>query len=335
MNISNKINNLEKLIGNTPLVEISFKYKGRELKIYSKIEHYNLTGSIKDRIAIYMLKKAYLDKRLKEKDIIVEATSGNTGISFAAIGTYLGHEVHIYMPNWLSTERIKLLESYNAKLHLVSKEDGGFLKCVSLAEDCSTNCPDVFLPGQFSNIDNTYAHYYSTGPEIYKTLKKHNLKADLFIAGVGTGGTIMGIGKYLKEKNHNLKIYPLEPSNSPTLSTGKHTTVNHRIQGISDEFIPPILDLAMLNEVIGVDDGDSIIMAQMICKKFGLGVGISSGANFIGAIKSLELNNFKGNIVTVFADDNKKYLSTDLMNVEPVKEGFISSNVDLIDLKVL
>lgn len=194
MNISNKINNLEKLIGNTPLVEISFKYKGRELKIYSKIEHYNLTGSIKDRIAIYMIKKAYLDKRLKEKDIIVEATSGNTGISFAAIGTYLGHEVHIYMPNWLSTERIKLLESYNAKLHLVSKEDGGFLKCVSLAEDCSTNCPDVFLPGQFSNIDNTYAHYYSTGPEIYKTLKKHNLKADLFIAGVDTGGTIMGRG---------------------------------------------------------------------------------------------------------------------------------------------
>ena len=335
MNISNKISNLEKLIGNTPLVQISFTYKGKPLKVYSKIEHYNLTGSIKDRIAIYMIKKAYSDKRLKENDIIVEATSGNTGISFAAIGAYLGHEVHIYMPDWLSTERMKLLESYNAKLHLVSKEDGGFLKCVSLAEECSKNCSDIFLPGQFSNVDNTYAHYYSTGPEIYHALKKHGLKADLFIAGVGTGGTVMGIGKYLKERNRNLKIYPLEPSNSPTLSKGKHTSSKHRIQGISDEFIPAILDLSKLNDVISVDDGDSIIMSQMICKKFGLGVGISSGANFIGAIKALELNNFKGNIVTVFADDNKKYLSTGLMNVEPIKEGFISSDVELLDLKVL
>ena len=160
-------------------------------------------------------------------------------------------------------------------------------------------------------------------------------KADLFIAGVGTGGTVMGIGKYLREKNNHIKIYPLEPSNSPTISTGKHNTTHHRIQGISDEFIPPILDLSKLNDVIGVDDGDSIIMAQMICKKFGLGIGISSGANFIGAVKALELNNFKGNIVTVFSDDNKKYLSTDLMNNEPVKDGFISSDIELIDLKVL
>lgn len=335
MNLPSKIANLERLIGNTPLIEISFKYKEKYLKIYSKVEYYNLTGSIKDRIAIYMIKKAYLDKRLKENDIIVEATSGNTGISFSAIGTYLGHEVHIYMPDWLSCERKKLLESYNAKLHLVSKEDGGFLKCISLAEEYSKNSPNIFLPGQFSNKDNIYAHYYSTGPEIYSSLKKHNLKADLFIAGVGTGGTVMGIGKYLREKNNHIKIYPLEPSNSPTISTGKHTTTHHRIQGISDEFIPPILDLSKLNDVIGVDDGDSIIMAQMICKKFGLGIGISSGANFIGAVKALELNNFKGNIVTVFSDDNKKYLSTDLMNTEPVKDGFISSDIELIDLKVL
>lgn len=335
MDILDRLNTLEKLIGNTPLVEILFKYKGKTLKIYSKIEHYNLTGSIKDRIAIYMIKKAYEDKRLKKSDIIVEATSGNTGISFAAIGTYLGHEVHIYMPDWLSCERKKLLESYNAKLHLVSKEEGGFLKCISLADECSKNCSGIFLPGQFSNIDNTFAHYYSTGPEIYHALKKHNLKADLFIAGVGTGGTVMGIGKYLKEKNHNIKIYPLEPSNSPIISTGKHVATHHRIQGISDEFIPSILDLSKLNDVIGVDDGDSIIMAQMICKKFGLGIGISSGANFIGAIKALEANNFKGNIVTVFPDDNKKYLSTDLMNVEPIKKNFISPHIELLDLKVL
>ena len=152
--ILNKISNLEKLIGNTPLIEITFKYKDRPLKIYSKIEYYNYTGSIKDRVALYIIKKAYLAGKIKEKDIVAEATSGNTGISFAAICTYLNHDVHIYMPDWLSTERIKLLESFNATLHLVSKEDGGFLKCISLIEQCSKLCSDIFLPSQFTNVDN-------------------------------------------------------------------------------------------------------------------------------------------------------------------------------------
>ena len=144
----------------------------------------------------------------------------------------------------------------------------------------------------------------------------------------------MGIGKFLKEKNKNLKIYPLEPSNSPTLSTGKHIN-EHRIQGISDEFIPPILKLDLLNEIIGVDDGDSIIMAQKLSKFFGLGVGISSGANLLGAIKALELNNFNGNVITIFPDDNKKYISTDLMKEEPIKEDFLSCNIELISFRVL
>lgn len=334
MDTLTKINNLEKLIGHTPLIEISFKYKEKKMKIYSKVEYYNLTGSIKDRIAIYMLKKAYVDKRIQKNDIIIEATSGNTGISFAAVGAFLGHDVHIYMPDWLSEERKKLLESYNAKLHLVSKKDGGFLKCIDLTNKCAENCPNIFLPNQFSNKDNIYAHYYSTGPEIYHTLRKHHLTPSAFVAGVGTGGTVMGIGKYLKEKNQHVKIYPLEPSNSPTLSTGTNSS-SHRIQGISDEFIPPILDLNSLNQVISVDDGDSIIMAQMLCKKFGLAVGISSGANFLGAIKALELNDSNSIVVTVFPDDNKKYLSTDLMKIEPIKDGFISPNVDLLDLRVL
>ena len=332
--IFSKINNLEKLIGNTPLVEISFKYKEKKMKVYAKLEYYNLTGSIKDRIAIYMLKRAYINKKINEDDLILEATSGNTGISFAAIGSYLGHDVHIYMPDWMSSERIKLLESYNAKLHLVSKNDGGFLKCISLTEQCKDNCPNIFLPQQFSNVDNIYSHYYSTGPEIYSTLKKHHLAPSIFVAGVGTGGTIMGISKFLKEKNHHLKTYPIEPASSPTLLTGTHTGY-HRIQGISDEFIPPIVALNQLDEIISVDDGDAIIMAQMLSKELGLGVGISSGANFIGAIKALNLNNSTSGAITIFADDNKKYISTDLMNKEPSKPEFISSDITLIDLRTL
>ena len=333
-NILTKINNLEKLIGNTPLVEISFKYKSKKMRLFAKLESYNYTGSIKDRIAIYILRKSYINKALSDDDIILEATSGNSGISFASIGAYLGHDVHIYMPDWMSSERIKLLESYNAKLHLVSKNDGGFLKCISLTEQCKDNCPNIFLPQQFSNVDNIYSHYYSTGPEIYSTLKKHHLAPSIFVAGVGTGGTIMGISKFLKEKNHHLKTYPIEPASSPTLSTGTHTGY-HRIQGISDEFIPPIVALNQLNEIISVDDGDAIIMAQMLSKELGLGVGISSGANFIGAIKALNLNNSTSGAITIFADDNKKYISTDLMNKEPSKPEFISSDITLIDLRTL
>lgn len=333
-NYLKRLNHLENLIGKTPLIEIDFKYKNRNLKVYSKLEYYNYTGSIKDRVALYILKKAYKDNKLKNNHTIVEATSGNTGISFSAIGTYLGHPVHIYMPDWLSIERKNILKSFNSTLHLISKKDGGFKKCISLTKDIAITNKDIFLPNQFSNFDNLYAHYYSTGPEIYNSLKKQGIIPSAFIAGVGTGGTVMGIGKYLKEKIPSMKVYPLEPSTSKTLSTGKSEN-SHRIQGISDEFIPPILDLNKLDNIIDVDDGDSIIMAQLLAKKLGLGIGISSGANFLGAVKVLEMNNFKGNVVTVFSDDNKKYLSTDLMKPEPVKDNFISSKIELIRLNVI
>ncbi|WP_294154175.1 PLP-dependent cysteine synthase family protein [uncultured Clostridium sp.] len=333
-NYSKRLNDLDMLIGNTPLVEINFTYKNRKLKVYSKLEYYNYTGSIKDRVALYMLKRAYIDNRLKENSIIAEATSGNTGISFSAIGTYLGNPVHIYMPDWLSDERKNILKSFNAYLHLVSKNDGGFKRCISLTRELAASDRTAFLPEQFSNPDNCYAHYYSTAPEIYTSLINKGIIPSAFIAGVGTGGTVMGIGKYLREKIPDIKIHPLEPSNSKTLSTGKSQN-SHRIQGISDEFVPPILDINKLNEVIGVDDGDSIIMSQMFSRKLGLGIGISSGANFLGAVKVLEMNNFKGNVVTIFADDNKKYLSTDLMKKEPIKDNFISSQIELIGLKII
>ncbi len=260
--------------------------------------------------------------------MIVEATSGNTGISFSAVGRALGHPVTIFMPDWLSTERINLIKSLGANIELVSKEAGGFLKSIDLAENMAANDPNVFLPRQFSNVDNVEAHHQTTGPEIWYQLHYKGLIPDAFVAGVGTGGTVMGAGRFLKEMNPDIKIYPLEPSNSPTLSTGCKVG-KHRIQGISDEFIPPILELNYLDEVIGVDDGDAILMAQKLSTQLGLGVGISSGANFLGAVK---LQNMLGDdkvVVTIFPDDNKKYLSTDLIREEPVGEDFMSPDIEL------
>lgn len=327
-----KINNLSKMIGNTPLLEISFKYKGEERKVYAKAEYYNLTGSIKDRMAFHIIKKSYELGRLMPGDSIVEATSGNTGIAFSAIGRALGHKVTIFMPDWMSEERKKLMRSYGADIELVSKEEGGFLGSIAKADKLAEENENVFLPHQFSNEDNCEAHYLTTGPEIWYQLQEINLKPDAFIAGVGTGGTIMGTGRFLKEMNPDVKLYPLEPANSPTLSTG-YKVGKHRIQGISDEFIPPIVKLDQLDDIIQVDDGDAIIMAQKLASTLGLAVGISSGANFIGAIIAQEKLGKDSVVVTVFADDNKKYLSTDLMGKEPVKEGFISTDVELLGVK--
>lgn len=333
--VSNKIDDIAAMIGNTPLLQIKFKYKNEEGIIYAKAEHYNLTGSIKDRMAFHILKKSYDLGTLKPGDIIAEATSGNTGISFSAIGTFLGHKVIIFMPDWMSRERINLMESFGAQVRLISKEEGGFLGSIAKAEELANKNENVFLPCQFSNEFNTEAHYTTTGPEIWNQLQKIGKKPDGVVAGVGTGGTIMGTGKYLKEMNPNVKVYPLEPANSPTLSTGGKKVSEHRIQGISDEFIPPILKLDEIDDIIGVDDGDAIIMAQKLSKTLGLGVGISSGANMLGAIIAQEKLGKDSTIVTVFPDDNKKYLSTDLMKKEPVKDNFISSHVELISVKAI
>lgn len=330
--IFKRIEALRNLIGNTPLIEIHFKYKGENRRIFAKAEHYNLTGSIKDRMALHILSKVYEENLINPDANIVEATSGNTGIAFSAIGTALGNKVTIFMPNWMSEERINLIKSFGADIQLVSPEEGGFLGSIEMTEDLSKKDENVFLPCQFSNKYNTEAHYLSTGPEIWSQLEGMNLKPDAIVAGVGTGGTIMGIGRYLKEENPDIKVYPLEPSNSPTMSTG-HKVGKHRIQGISDEFIPEIVDLDELDEIISVDDGDAIIMAQKLASKLGLGVGISSGANFLGALKVQEELGKDSVVVTVFADDNKKYLSTDLMKEEPVKSDFLSTDIELIEIK--
>lgn len=333
-NYDKRIKGLSALIGNTPLLEISFKYKKESRKIYTKAENFNFTGSIKDRMAFHIIEKAYKKGLLNSDSVIIEVTSGNTGISFSAIGRALGYRVIIFMPNWMSQERINLIKGFGAEIILISKEEGGFLGGIAKSEDLSKHMEHAFLSRQFSNEDNIEAHYQTTGPEIWWQLKFRSVVPEAFIAGVGTGGTIMGAGRFLKEKNPNIKLHPLEPSNSPTLSTG-HKVGSHRIQGISDEFIPAILNLSSLDSVISVDDGDAIIMAQKLAYELGIGVGISSGANFIGAIMVQNELGSQAIVVTVFPDDNKKYLSTDLFRQEPRKNNFISSDVEFLGFKAL
>lgn len=321
------IKSLQGMVGNTPLLEINFIYKNRQRRIYAKAENLNMTGSIKDRMAYHILSQALKVGLLKPGMEIFEATSGNTGISIAAIGRALGHQVNIFMPDWMSDERKNIIRSLGAKIRLVSKEEGGFLGSIAMAEEAA-QLTGGFLPRQFSNEHNTEAHFKTTGPEIWWQLRFRGIQPDAFVAGVGTGGTVMGVGKYLKEQNPAIKAYPLEPTNSPTLSTG-HKVGKHRIQGISDEFIPSICQLDKLDEIIGVDDGDAIIMAQKLSAELGLGVGISSGANFIGALIAQEMLGEDAVVVTVFADSNKKYLTTDLMREEVVKSHFLSPHIQL------
>ncbi len=334
LDVQRKIRGLSSLIGNTPLLAIDFLFDGQARTLFAKAENLNMTGSIKDRMAFHILRKGYERGHLSPGDLIIEATSGNTGIAFASIGRALGHPVTIFMPNWMSAERINLIRSLGAEIVLVSREDGGFVGSIRRAEELAESTVASFLPRQFSNEDNSEAHYLTTGPEVWWQLRFRGMVPDAFIAGVGTGGTIMGVGKYLKEKRQEIQVCPLEPANSPTLTTG-HKVGQHRIQGISDEFIPPILELGNLDCVLNVDDGDSILMAQKLAEELGMGVGISSGANFLGALLTQEDMGPDAVVVTVFPDSNKKYLSTDLLREEPVKEGFLSPRVKLLGVRAL
>lgn len=334
ISIREKLEHLWKMVGNTPMLEINYTYKGEPRIIYAKSEHYNLTGSIKDRMALHILEQSYSTGKIKPGNIIVEATSGNTGIAFAAIGRALGHAVRIIMPNWLSKERIDIIHSLGAEIILISKEEGGFLGSIALSEKMAKEDPNVFLPQQFRNQYNAMAHTITTGPEIWKQLESINKKPDMFIAGVGTGGTVMGVKDYLKKMDPSIKVHPLEPAESPTLTTG-HKVGSHRIQGISDEFIPAIISLSELDEVIQASDGDSILMAQKLAHELGLAVGISSGANFLGAVKLQNMFGADKTVVTVFSDSNKKYLSTDLMKDEAIKSSYLTPDIELEDFDAI
>lgn len=328
------VDSLAALIGDTPLLEIEYRFDGRRCRLFAKYELENMTGSIKDRMAAHIMRCAYATGELKPGDSIVEASSGNTGISFAALGTALGHRVRIYMPNWMSRERVQLIQNFGAEVIPVSQEQGGFVGAVQLAEQYARDNERTFLPRQFENPANTQAHEMTTGPEIERQLASFDRQADAFIAGVGTGGTVMGLARFLRRNGRLVRIHPLEPANSPTLRTGKHLGC-HRIQGISDEFIPAVIDLDSLDGIVDVWDGDAIIMAQSLCRSLGLAVGISSGANVLGAMKLVEELGSDATVVTVLPDSNKKYLSTDLCHEERALADYLSPRAELLRFRAV
>ena len=322
------IDGIAALVGQTPLLEIRYTYNGQPRRLYAKYELLNMTGSVKDRMALYIMRRGIERGELREGAVIAEATSGNTGISISAIGRALGHRVRIYMPDWMSYERVQLMHNLGAEVVPVSKAQGGFIGAVKMAQEYAEEQSNAFLPRQFDNPDNVEAHEVMTGPEIEAQLAQFGVAPDAFVAGVGTGGTVMGVARYLRRGARQVRAHPLEPANSPTLSTGKKVG-SHRIQGISDEFIPSIVKLAELDSVVDVWDGDAILMAQALAHRLGLGLGISLGANVIGAMKLVEEMGPEAVVVTVLCDCNKKYLSTALANVEPPQEGYITPQVRL------
>ena len=254
-------------IGNTPMIKINYEYNGKDRYIYTKLEYYNLTGSIKDRIAYYIINNAIKRGTLKKKMPIIEATSGNTGIALSALGRYYKHPVYIFMPDWVSKERIKIMESYGAKVILFSREQGGFLKCIEEAKKMAKE-KNGFLANQFANKDNFLAHYETTAVEIIKQVPE---KIYGFVSGVGTGGTLMGTGKRLKEEFTDLKIVAIEPDKMPMISSGK-ILGSHKIEGIGDDFIPELVDKKAIDEVILVNDEDAINMSRRLAKELGIGV---------------------------------------------------------------
>ena len=318
--------NIEKLVGNTPMVKIDYEYKGKISSIYAKLEYYNYSGSIKDRIALYILQKEKQNGNLKRGQAIVEVTSGNTGISFSAIGALMGHDVHIFMPDWVSLERRKLIEMYGAHVHLISKEEGGFKKGLKLAEEFAKE-NGAYRPLQFNNPLNVEAQYNTTGKEILDAVSDINA----FVSGIGTGGTLMGVGKRLKENNSSSKIIALEPSTLSILKMGMEEG-SHMIEGIGDDFIPEIVNQDLIDDIVLIHDCDAINMSKRIANEFGLGVGISSGANFLASVLS-DSDDLK--IATVFADDNKKYITTKLSEEIDLNPELYSNQIKLIGFEVI
>ena len=318
--------NFGKLIGNTPMIKIDYEYDGKQSSIYTKLEYYNYTGSIKDRIALYIIEKKKKNGNLKDGQPIVEVTSGNTGISFSAIGALYGHDVHIFMPDWVSLERRKLIEMYGAHVHLISREEGGFKGALKLAEEFSKEI-NAYRPLQFDNELNVEAQYKTTGNEIVNSVPEINA----FVSGIGTGGTLMGIGKRLKDNNPDSKIFALEPSTLSILKMGMEEG-SHMIEGIGDDFIPGIVEQDLIDDIVLIHDCDAINMSKRIANEFGLAIGISSGANFLA---SVIMDNDNLNIATVFPDDNKKYITTKLSEKIDENHELISNNIKLIGFEVI
>jgi cysteine synthase A len=322
------LHSVSNLIGDTPMLKLTFSIDMDIFFVYAKLESYNLTGSIKDRVAYHILERAYANGDILPGQVIIEASSGNMGISLAALGGLLGHDVIICMPDWLSKERYAMLELYGATIVKFSKAEGGFKKCLEEVERLSTLIP-AYLPRQFKNDENIQAHYTTTCNEVSRSMAAINSSVDAFVAGVGTGGTIMGAAYYFADFLNKKICHPIEPASSPVLSGDG--SKGHKIQGISDEFIPDIVDLNLLHTPIRVTDDDALLMAKIL-NTAGISVGISSGANIVGALK-LQRGNFVGNVVTVLPDCSKKYLTTDLPKTS-LKQSFNDlPHVEILDIQ--
>ena len=318
--------NIEKLVGNTPMIKINYEYEGKQGSIYSKLEFYNYSGSIKDRIALYIIEKEKENGKLKEGQPIIEVTSGNTGIAFSAIGALFGHEVHIFMPDWVSLERRKLIQMYGAQVHLVSREDGGFKKALELVDEFAEEI-GAYKPLQFDNELNVEAQYMTTGQEIIDEIPD----VSAFVSGIGTGGTLMGVGKRLKDHNPDSKVFALEPSTLSILKMGMEEG-DHLIEGIGDDFIPGIVDEDLIDDIVLIHDCDAINMSKRLANEFGLGIGISSGANFLASVL-MDRDDLK--IATVFPDDNKKYITTKLSEEIDDDPKLISNRIKLLSFEVI
>ena len=298
---------VDQLIGNTPLFKLNGFKKKYDLvaDIYAKVEYFNATGSVKDRIARQMILDAEQSGALKPGSTIIEPTSGNTGIGLSAVGTSRGYKVIIVMPDTMSVERRKLMKAYGAQLVLTEGTEG-MKGAIAKADELHAEIPDSWIAGQFDNPSNWKAHYNTTGPEIEKALEG---KVDILVAGVGTGGTITGTGKYLKEKNPDLKVVAVEPASSAVLSGNKSGP--HKIQGIGAGFVPKVLDTDIYDEIIPVSNEDAFETGASIGKTEGILVGISSGAALYAALQLAKKEENRGkNIVVIFPDSADRYLST-------------------------
>lgn len=305
--------NIPELIGRTPLVELG-KY-GKETSavgtIIAKLEYFNPGGSVKDRIAKAMIEDAELNGELKPGSVIIEPTSGNTGIGLALVGASRGYRVILTMPESMSLERRNLLKAYGAEL-ILTPASGGMKAAISKAEELAAEIPNAFIPGQFTNLANPRIHLSTTGPEIWADTDG---QVDIFVAGIGTGGTITGVGAYLKSKNPNVKIIAVEPSGSPILSGGNPGP--HKIQGIGAGFIPDVLNTDVFDEVVQVDNEDAFNASRFVAKNEGLVVGISSGAALKAAsVLASRPENAGKNVVVFLPDTGERYLSTVLFSEE-------------------
>ena len=299
----------DQLIGKTPLLELTNieKKEGLEAKILAKLEYFNPAGSVKDRIAKAMIDDAEAKGLLKGDSVIIEPTSGNTGIGLASVAAARGYRIIIVMPETMSVERRQLMKAYGAEL-VLTEGAKGMKGAIAKADELAKEIPNAFIPGQFVNPANPAIHKATTGPEIWNDTDG---KVDIFVAGVGTGGTITGVGEYLKEQNPAVKVVAVEPSGSPVLSKG--TGGSHKIQGIGAGFVPDVLNTAVYDEIIAVDNEDAFAAGKLVGKSEGVLVGISSGAAVWAAIELAKRPENKGKtIVTLLADTGDRYLSTPL-----------------------